>query len=326
MNISVIVPSYNHQDFVIQCLNSVIVNKVTGMELLICDDCSTDNSVQIIEKWLCENAAQIEKVSFVKHNCNSGIAATLNEMIALSSGKLISAIASDDYYLKDGISARVSAMNLNPQWIGACSDGTAIGNNGELYFKSIAVGEGFKEKEFNRSNICKTILTKWTGPMNLQIWRRAAFKNHGGNFEFNESIFCEDLDFALWALSEKSFGYINHQCVAYRYRSWPQSNPQDSRSKVKKKYVDMANCYVKHAQNFNQKNKSYMILKAKYLMAVAEDNTILQRKYHARICDGPLNRIQIIARRIKMAVSMPFLKIYHDFKWWKQNYRKRLLG
>ena len=50
--VSVICLCYNHEKFVVESLNSVLNQSYSNIELLIADDCSTDNSVLVIEDWL----------------------------------------------------------------------------------------------------------------------------------------------------------------------------------------------------------------------------------------------------------------------------------
>jgi glycosyltransferase involved in cell wall biosynthesis len=261
MQVSVIVPSFNHQDYIVQCLDSILENHVEGTELLICDDHSSDNSVQIIEKWLAENGTSFEKSLFVRHDHNIGITATLNEIIALCSGDYISMLASDDYYMKDGLNARIETMNANPQWMGLFSDGIAFGNAWEIYTESLIKSAGIDNTELSQEKITSTVLNNWEYPMNLQFWRRDAFKSHLGEFEFDESIYCEDLNFAIWALSRNAFGYLNKKCVGYRCREWPQQSYAKSDHQLSLQYADMAKCYELYAEKYP--NKYQRIIKSK---------------------------------------------------------------
>jgi glycosyltransferase involved in cell wall biosynthesis len=263
MLVSVIVPSFNHQDYIVQCLESILENRVEGTELLICDDCSRDNSVDIIEKWLSKNSDAFGKTLFIKHDRNHGITATLNGIIKCCSGDYISVIASDDYYMKGGLAARIDAINANPQWMGLFSDGIAFGNGGEIYTESLIKSAGIDNTELSQENITSTVLNKWEYPMNLQFWRRDAFRAHGGEFEFNESIYCEDLNFATWALSRNAFGYLDKKCVGYRCREWPQQSNAKSDQQLSLQYADMAKCYELYAEKYPPKYKRLIKSKIK---------------------------------------------------------------
>tara|TARA_B100000787_G_scaffold150489_1_gene123062 strand:- start:284 stop:1039 length:756 start_codon:yes stop_codon:yes gene_type:complete len=92
--ISIITPCYNSNDFISETIDSVINQSYKNWELLIIDDCSTDNSVEIIQKYL-------EKDSRIKlfiNNKNSGAAVSRNFGLLKSSGRFISFIDSDDLW------------------------------------------------------------------------------------------------------------------------------------------------------------------------------------------------------------------------------------
>lgn len=57
--VSIITPSYNSSLFIVQTIESILAQTYTNWELLITDDCSTDNSVEIIE-WYCQKDARIK--------------------------------------------------------------------------------------------------------------------------------------------------------------------------------------------------------------------------------------------------------------------------
>ena len=70
--VSVICLSYNHEAYVVEALNSVINQTYTNVELLIADDYSTDNSVEVIQNWL-ENHPEVDFLTNEKNlgNTNS---------------------------------------------------------------------------------------------------------------------------------------------------------------------------------------------------------------------------------------------------------------
>jgi len=268
------------------------------MELLICDDSSQDNSCLVIEDWIRSYGSLFQKCTFIKHEKNHGITNTINELISIASGEIISGVASDDYVLPGGIEAKTKYLQTNPNILGAFSDAIAIGLHGQSYCDSILDMSGLTPCELAPNNIRKTILHRWVEPMNLQFWRRSAFKSHGGEFEFDGSIFCEDLNFALWALSKNSFGYLNHKCVAYRYRTWPQSSPNQSSTFIRGKYADMSICFDRASTLYKGREYDYMKNKSLFLMAYAVDNRYLSNKYHILVSNGAINKLSIIFKNI----------------------------
>lgn len=93
--VSFIVVSYKHSEFITECLNSIKNQTYKNWELIIADDASPDNSVEITKNWLNENNISA-KTNF--HETNIGFAATLNECIEMTEGKYVNIIAADDYF------------------------------------------------------------------------------------------------------------------------------------------------------------------------------------------------------------------------------------
>ncbi|WP_050009676.1 glycosyltransferase family 2 protein [Flavobacterium sp. B17] len=105
--VSVIVVCYNHSKFIVECLNSIKNQTYANWELIVADDASTDNSVEIIKEWLKENNISA-KTNF--HTKNTGLATTLNECIKLLKGEFVKLIAADDYLHPDSIENCIAAM------------------------------------------------------------------------------------------------------------------------------------------------------------------------------------------------------------------------
>jgi len=105
--VSVIVVCYNHSKFIVECLNSIKNQTYANWELIVADDASTDNSVEIIKEWLKENNISA-KTNF--HTKNTGLATTLNECIKLLKGESVKLIAADDYLHPDSIENCIAAM------------------------------------------------------------------------------------------------------------------------------------------------------------------------------------------------------------------------
>lgn len=97
--ISVIVPLYNHEDFVLDCLASIHDQTYRNIELVVIDDCSSDNSFSRAKRLLeTRFGTRFQAVHVLKNSQNLGAHGTINRGISLSSGQFISVINSDDLY------------------------------------------------------------------------------------------------------------------------------------------------------------------------------------------------------------------------------------
>lgn len=105
--VSVIVPSYNHDQFIEATINSVLNQTYPKIELLIIDDGSTDNTPMIIEKlaeWYPENITSINQGS------NKGVPIRWNELLAHVNGEFLLPFASDDLLPPTAVEKRVKYL------------------------------------------------------------------------------------------------------------------------------------------------------------------------------------------------------------------------
>lgn len=105
--ISVVVPVYNVSRYLSECVNSIMHQTYTNLEIILIDDGSTDNSGQICDSFLKKD----DRIK-VFHKKNSGLGLTRNYGIDRSSGRYIIFVDSDDYLGKEAIEKLVeSAIN-----------------------------------------------------------------------------------------------------------------------------------------------------------------------------------------------------------------------
>jgi glycosyltransferase involved in cell wall biosynthesis len=94
--LSVTVLNYNYGRYLPQCLDSILRQTFVDFELILVNDCSTDNSLEVIEPYLAN-----PRVRLVNHTKNQGYIASLLEGSRLSQGKYITVISADDYCVSD---------------------------------------------------------------------------------------------------------------------------------------------------------------------------------------------------------------------------------
>lgn len=104
--VSVVIPCYNHENFVQDCIQSVLDQTYQNIELIIIDDGSKDDSVLKIKQMLDKCEKRFVRFEF-RHRANKGLSATLNEALEWCKGEYYSAIASDDILLKDKIENQI---------------------------------------------------------------------------------------------------------------------------------------------------------------------------------------------------------------------------
>ncbi len=105
--VSIVVVSYNHASYLVKNLDTIKAQTYSNIELILADDASSDNSVEVFEQWLVDNQYPAIKNY---HTQNKGLAATLNECIAMLNGKYVKLISGDDYLHPEAIEKSVEKL------------------------------------------------------------------------------------------------------------------------------------------------------------------------------------------------------------------------
>ena len=105
--VSIITPSYNSSRFIVECVNSVISQTFQNWEMIIVDDCSNDNSRDIIS----DLSAKDERIESIFLKENIGAAEARNIAIRQAKGKYIAFLDSDDIWNEDKLENQISFMN-----------------------------------------------------------------------------------------------------------------------------------------------------------------------------------------------------------------------
>lgn len=102
--VSIIIPFYNVAPFLEQCLDSVLNQTFSDFEVLLIDDCGTDESLLIAERFISVHSLQERGWRILHHSHNRGLSAARNTGIKAAQGEWIYFFDSDDYISADAIS------------------------------------------------------------------------------------------------------------------------------------------------------------------------------------------------------------------------------
>lgn len=94
--ISVVVVTYNSGKTVLDTLESIKRQTYQMLELVVADDCSKDNTVEIVKLWCKENRERFQNITIIDSKKNTGVTANCNRGVGKAQGKYIQIIAGDD--------------------------------------------------------------------------------------------------------------------------------------------------------------------------------------------------------------------------------------
>ncbi len=117
--VSIIMPNYNGAEYLEKTIKSVLAQTYTNWELLFVDDCSTDNSLEIVK------AFQDERIHILKNKNNSGAALSRNYALREAKGKWIAFLDSDDLWVPEKLEKQIAFM-LNNSYNFSFTDYTVV--------------------------------------------------------------------------------------------------------------------------------------------------------------------------------------------------------
>ena len=101
--VSVLVPYFNARVFIARCARAIFEQTYQNIECVFVDDCSPDNSIEVLENVLKDYPQRKEQVKIIKHEFNKGVSAARNTALRNSTGEFTIFVDSDDIILKEGI-------------------------------------------------------------------------------------------------------------------------------------------------------------------------------------------------------------------------------
>jgi glycosyltransferase involved in cell wall biosynthesis len=108
--ISVVIPSYNHEKFIAEAIQSVVDQTYQDFEIIIVDDGSTDGSIEQIRKF------SDPRIKLILHKKNRGAAVAMRTALERAKGEYIAVLSSDDMFLPDKLEKQVKFLDENPQY------------------------------------------------------------------------------------------------------------------------------------------------------------------------------------------------------------------
>ena len=107
--VSIITPSYNTAGFIAETIRSVQSQTYPNWEMIIVDDCSSDNTDEVVKPFL----ASDKRIKYVKNDRNSGAAVSRNKALRMAQGKWVAFLDSDDLWMPEKLERQLRFMVEN---------------------------------------------------------------------------------------------------------------------------------------------------------------------------------------------------------------------
>jgi len=195
--VTIMMPTKNRAQFIMDAIISMLNQSYYNWELIILDDCSTDNTETIVK-----SVSEFDKrVRYFRNSepLNS-IPKSRNKILELSRGDLIGHLDDDDLLREDAIEKTVSEFLLDPKIALVYSDFLVVDENKNVVHEDIGI-------DFDRNKL------PWMGFRHFTIYK----KNVAKTFGFNENVNgCEDGDLFMQIAKEFDCKHIPEFLYLYR--------------------------------------------------------------------------------------------------------------
>lgn len=202
--VSVVVPSYNHSQYITQCIDSIINQTYKNIQLIVVDDGSSDGSQDILI-----NLKKKYHFELYLQN-NKGLSKTLNNTLTNKvKGKYFSICASDDYFHPDKIRKMRNYLNENKDTPMCFSKTIFVDEKGSPKLsetnyanRNLKGGRIFRELLIQQFHFLPGLIT-------TSIFQEVGY--------YDENIWTEDFNFNLKVAHRYKIGFLNEQLSYYRY-------------------------------------------------------------------------------------------------------------
>ena len=261
--VSIVVPVYNVEKYIEQCLRSIMTQNYKNIEIICVDDCGTDSSMDIVRRLRKED----KRIKIYKNDRNRGAGGCRTNGLKHAKGEYFMSIDSDDWILQDCIKTCVEKMNetgLNSVWFKADywfeDKQKKAPINFAAYFMNMT--EGYLR--INPNEILTYPLIIWNKMYRMDFLRK-------NNFSWRENVIYDDNEFCfkLYTLSPETYIIDRH---FYMYRQWTGSAMQGGyRDKERsRKIYDVATNVYKYLKENNlfEKYKCTFIVYIKVVLCM----------------------------------------------------------
>lgn len=270
--VSVLIPSYNHENYVQKTIKSIIKQTYKNIELIVIDDGSKDNTFEKILEMKPECEKRFSNVIFQKKE-NEGTCKTFNKLLSLAKGEYIYIIASDDLAKPQAIEKEINFLNKNNDYALCVGDNDIIDENDvicywdkdrnnvynfeEAVFKTN--GEFLKNErksvDFNSSDFGDYGLLNYSNFIpNGYLIRRNIFEIIG---EFTPEAPLEDYWIMLQISKFAKMKYIDEPLFSYRWHSNNTIKISDRMKLFDEKTRAYEKTLIEKYKNDNRTTKSF---------------------------------------------------------------------
>ena len=274
--LSVIIPVYNVEQYLSQCLDSVLSQSYSDLQVILIDDGSTDSSGTICDEYVAKDARIV-----VIHQKNAGAAAAKNAGLRIATGKYLSFVDSDDYLEPDAYAHMVPLLE------GQCADVVQCAFN-DVYVDNVIFHpiQG-DQTVFTGIQYLEQFTKDWTCGL---LWDKLYVRSIFDGIFFEEGHKIDDEYFTYRGIMNTQKVIRDNTCV-YDYRKRRSSVMRSSNSGkqivkdridyLSKRRVNVISRFPELRRTFDRHFSEMMVILSRDPMATTESNTMIKQQLQA---------------------------------------------
>ena len=254
------IAAYNHEKFVLESLESVWNDGYPHKEIVIIDDGSSDNTPDIIKRWCIEkNWAEISYHT----GPNAGITATLNKLIAASTGDYIRLVSSDDLLVPGGTKKLAAVLDADPGAMAVFGDAILIDGAGGKIGDSTLIANGADKRRLAHPDLLTgEIIQNWSVSGPVVLIRRDFYLKSGS---YDETLLVDDWDLYLRIAAIDGLRFVDSSVAKYRIHGLNTSRTIETRKRIAN-LLSQVRVAQTNVSLFTKPNIRYLLTAERYLL------------------------------------------------------------
>ena len=222
--VSVCIPTYNRAHYLTYAVNSVLNQTYSDFELIICDDCSTDNTTEIVNQW------NDPRIRYIRHSSNIKRSRNMRSGFESARGDYFIKFDDDDALTPEFLAKTVAVLEENSSIDFVCSDHWIINAQGEKEESATQENSAKWGKNKLKEGLIPDLMRQTFQYQSLQVgsslFRRACLTEV--DYMRPEADGCEDFDLLVrLALAGKQGYFLPELLMEYRFHGAQNSLKQD---------------------------------------------------------------------------------------------------
>ena len=283
MTISIIIPVYNVEAYITECLESVVQQTYQGeMECLIVDDCGTDNSISVAEQFIQIYQGDI-RFRILHHKHNRGLSAARNTGVEAATGDYVYFLDSDDAIVPETIELMVNVVCKHPK--------VEMVQGGIMSMKGEPTDDFTKRQLPEYTDDVDWIMDKILFHLPVCSWNRLLKREFliREGISFHEGIIHEDVPYNfILALKCRYIGFVKQNTYLFRpQRIGSITTTRQEERALESRIIIMKECIeAYHTHNYDSKKQLRVVNMAlwrKWLTYMVIHNHTTLSKYREEI-------------------------------------------